>query len=171
MKPQDKVFLVIGSIAIIGAATAGGLALFVGGSDASGTTTPTTSQTSNSASTSTNNSSTGSTRSGTSSTSSSTNYKDGTYTATAYYMVPRGDSNSVKTTLTIAGGRITAVSTTNNTQDNESAMYISSFKQYVESEVVGQSLNGYYGSRIGGASLTTEGFNQTLDTIRNDAAA
>jgi len=161
MKPHDRLFVVVGTVAIMGAAVAGGLALFVGGSDVTSHAIPvSSSQTQSPGSSSTNGS-----------TSTTGSYKDGTYTATGYYMVPHGDTNSVKTTLKVSGGKITSVSTMNNTQDSESEMYISSFKQYVESEVVGQSLNGYYGSRIGGASLTTDGFNQTLDTIRRDAAA
>lgn len=170
MKPQDKIFVVIGSVAILGAAAAGGLALFAGGSDsAASTSTPTTSQTQSSGNSSTDSSS--STGTSSSSSSSSSSYKDGTYTATAYYMVPHGGSNSIETKLTVSGGKITSVSTTNSASENESEMYISSFKQYLSSDVVGQSLSGFYGSRIGGASLTTDGFNQTLDTIRSDAAA
>jgi hypothetical protein len=85
--------------------------------------------------------------------------------------VPHGGSNSVSATLTISGGKITAVTTNDNYTDNESAMYVDSFESNVSSATVGTSLADASFSRIGGASLTTEGFNRVLDTIRSQATA
>ena len=103
--------------------------------------------------------------------SSATSYKDGTYTASSSYNVPHGGQNSIKATITISGGKITAASATNSYTDRESAMYIDSFNSYVNSDATGQSLAGYSPSRIGGASLTTYAFSNAIDTIRAQAKA
>ena len=98
------------------------------------------------------------------------NCKDGTYTATATYYVPHG-SNTISATVTVSGGNITSVTANDNYTDGESAMYIDSFESSLSSKAVGMSLASASFSRIGGASLTTEGFNSVLDQIRTQATA
>lgn len=73
--------------------------------------------------------------------------------------------------MTVSGGKITAVTTDDSYSDHESAMYIDSFESSVSSTAVGTSLADASFSRIGGASLTTEGFNSVLDEIRTQATA
>ncbi|MBC7746874.1 hypothetical protein H7Y40_02750 [Pedobacter sp.] len=103
--------------------------------------------------------------------STATNYKDGTYTATTSYRVPHGSVNSIKVTLTVKAGVITAAKTVNDTSDRESAGYVDSFESNIESAIVGSSLNGASASRVGGASLTSVAFDDALQTIVNDAKA
>lgn len=166
MRTQDKLFVTIASIIVLAGAGYTGYTLFVtkdsdttktstttSTDSASATTTPTTSQQSSNSS------------------SASTSYKDGTYTETMSYSVPHGDTNSVTVKLTVANGVITAVSTTHDYQDHESAEYIDMFDQEIQSAVVGKNLSGFSVSRVGGASLTSSAFNDALDTIRNDADA
>lgn len=160
MDKKRKLFVVIGSIAIIATATIGGTALFTGGS-----TAPTVTASSNNTPASTSVSSTNTS----SSASSTSSYKDGTYTASTSYTVPGGANNSIDTTLTISGGKVTAVTARNGTYDRQSQNYVDWFEQQLDSEIVGQSVEGLSPNRIGGASLTTYAFDQTLDTIRNDA--
>ena len=56
-------------------------------------------------------------------------------------------------------------STKHNYSDRKSAMYIQSFNSEVQSEVVGQKLSNVSPTRIGGASLTSQGFYDVLANI------
>jgi len=164
MEPKQKVFVTIGTVAVIAAASIGGLALFKSPETSSALST-TSSQTSSSPSTSSTSPST------TSSSSSTGTYKDGNYTNTVSYNVPHGGSNSIAVTLVVSGGKITSVKTNNNYSDGQSSYYISSFESSVSSDASGQSISSYSPSQIGGASLTTYAFSNVLDNIRSQAAA
>ena len=171
METPQKIFVAIGTVAVVGLALVGGKVLF--GGDTAATQGPTKSSSSSvapstSATTQSTNQSTGSTNAAS---STASGYKDGQYTATQSYYVPHGVSNSVAVTLTIANGKISAVKTDDQYTDGESSMYVSGFESEVSSDASGQSLSSYSPSRIGGASLTTEAFAQALDTIRSQAAA
>ena len=172
MNTATKIAVTIGSIAVIATAGIGGLLLATSNEQtadgSSASTSSTQAPTSSSSSTSAN---TSSTSSSTGTVTSTSSYKDGTYTATANYSIPHGERNSISATITISGGTITAVTTNDNYTDGESAMYIDSFESSVSSATVGTSLANASFSRIGGASLTTEGFNSVLDTIRSQATA
>ncbi len=167
MNTATKIIVSIGSVAVIATAGISGL-LLATSNGTNSTTTPTSSSAPVSSGTS--NSSSSSTSSSTSSSSSTTSYKDGSYTASSSYYVPHG-TNTISATVTVSNGKITAVTTNDNYTDNESAMYIDSFESSVSSSAVGTSLADASFSRIGGASLTTEGFNNVLDEIRTQAAA
>ncbi len=97
-------------------------------------------------------------------------YKDGTYSASGNYSVPRGN-NSIQVSLTVKNGVVSSVKTSHNYNDRESGMYIDSFDSRIESAVVGKSLGDISLSRVGGASLTTYGFEDALSTIANQAKA
>jgi uncharacterized protein with FMN-binding domain len=167
MKPTQKLFTVIGSVAVVAAAGWTGYALFA--------TPNTSSNVATQAATSSNSSATDTTVSQNETTSTTTSsgatgsYKDGTYTASTSYMVPHGGQNSLSATITVAGGSITAVTVNDNYSDRESGMYVSDFESAISSSVKGQSLANVSVSRVGGASLTSEAFNSVLDTIRSDA--
>lgn len=163
MDAKRKVFVVLGAAAVIGTAAFGGGALFFSGSS-SGLAGQTSSQTTTSQPVA-------SSASSAQTQSVSSSYKDGTYTASSSYFVPHGGDNSVKTSLTIANGTVTNVSVNDNYSDGTSADFVDWFEQEVQSAVVGKSLADLSPSRIGGASLTTQAFDQTLDTIRSDAKA
>lgn len=166
METKQKIFVTIGTAAVVAAAIFGGATLY-GGS------TKTDAQTARYSSTSsvTSSNSSSSTTDTSSSATSTGSYKDGTYTKTISYYVPHGGSNSVKVTLTVSGGTITSVSADDTYTDRESGVYISSFESEVSNNAKGQSLASYSPSRIGGASLTTEAFAEAISGIRSDAAA
>ena len=172
MRPTDKIFLGIGTVAVVASATFVGITLFTKTDAPAETSSPST----NSSSTTTSSTSTSSTSTppDTSSTptqsssSTTTSYKDGTYTAAVSYRVPHG-SNSLSTTLTLKNGTIATVKTSSDYTDHESAQYISGFTNRLTAQVAGKLLQDFAASRIGGASLTTEAFLATLDTIKNDA--
>lgn len=178
METKQKIFVTIGTAAVVAAAIFGGATLFSGSSNtnagtASSSSTVAGSQSMTSTRGTTNSSSTDTTASSTSTstTSGSGSYKDGTYTKTVSYYVPHGGSNSIKVTLVVSGGNITSVTTNDSYTDGESGIYISSFESSVNSDASGQSLASYSPSRIGGASLTTEAFAEAISGIRTDAAA
>lgn len=167
MDTKNKVFVVIGSVALLASATMGGYSLFATADDTSASTVGTSSQVATTSTTAT--PSTAAATSTSTGTSSSSSYKDGTYSATVSYSVPHGATNSLKATVTIASGKITAVSTDDSYSDHESGMYIQDFESALESAVVGSDASSASFSHIGGASLTTDAFSNALDTILSQA--
>lgn len=164
---------VIGALAVAAIIGVGGFLLISGASARpSGSLTSSTSSSSTSTpSTSTQTTSTATTPATTTSTSTSTlAYKDGTYNATSNYYVP-GGQNSIAVTLTIANDTITAVKTSSSVDSYESQQYVDSFNSNINSAVVGTALSSAYQNRVGGASLTTSAFDDTLQTIMNNAKA
>jgi uncharacterized protein with FMN-binding domain len=162
---RNKIFAVIGTVAILATSGTVGALLFTQQDTTSTSGTTTTSQNTTLASTGT---SSGSSASASTSTSS---YKDGTYTASQSYRVPHGGQNTVKATVVIASGKITAVTTSNDYTDGESGMYIQDFESSVSGMMVGKSMGSMMSSRIGGASLTSSAFYNALDTIATQAQA
>ena len=107
----------------------------------------------------------------TTNTANSSSYKDGTYTASANYGVPHGFQNSIKVTLTVTNGKVTSAEASHDYNDRESGMYVDSFDSSLDSAVVGKAIASLSPSRIGGASLTTYGFDDALAIIANQAKA
>ncbi len=179
MDAKNKVFVVIGSIALIATTTVGGYTLFTNkdsvatntSSTVSNQSTPSSTVASTAAATSTAATSTSTTTDQTAATVNATGYKDGTYTAKSSYSVPEGGQNSISATITISDGKITSISASDSYSDRESSMYVSRFESSVSSDANGQSIADYSPSRIGGASLTTDGFSSVLDTVRSQAQA
>ena len=97
-------------------------------------------------------------------------YKDGTYTVTADYYTPE-DTDTIKVTLAVKDGVVSGVTSTTTTSSRESRQYDSMFLNAYKSYVVGKSLKDLNLNRVSGASLTTEGFNNALDMIRQQAQA
>lgn len=170
MDTRNKIFVVVGTVAILGTAGAVGALLFTQQDTTVDSTTATTSQNSSSNSSGTSSGSSSSS-SGNSTTITSVSYKDGTYTTTTSYEVPHGDTNSLKVTVTIASGKITAVTADDTYSDHDSAEYVNSFESNVNGVIVGQSIGSTSQSRIGGASLTSQAFYDALDTIASQAKA
>jgi uncharacterized protein with FMN-binding domain len=108
--------------------------------------------------------------SATTSTGTSSTFKDGTYTASADYSVPR-DTNTIKVSLTVKDDVITAVEAKYSYGDRESTRYINSFDSAISGAVVGKKLDAAQLSRLSGASETTQGFDDALTTIISQAKA
>lgn len=161
MGTKNKIFVVIGSIALVATAGLGGAYLFANedSNESAGSTTTSTAA-----------SSAGLATTPTSATTSS-GYKDGTYTASTNYSVPHGETNSISATVAIVDGKITSVTANNSSSDRESQMWISDFESSLSDAVVGHSLDTTSYSRIGGASLTTSAFDDVLDQIATQASA
>lgn len=97
-------------------------------------------------------------------------YKDGTYSASSNYYVPNS-SESITVTVTLANDVVTSSSLRNSQGDPESAQYQRAFTAAYKSKVVGKTIKSIHLSRVAGASDTTGGFNQALDSIMQQARA
>jgi uncharacterized protein with FMN-binding domain len=95
-------------------------------------------------------------------------YKNGSYNASIDYFVPKSD-NTITVQMTIDNGTVTAIKTTHNYTDRESDYYISSFDSLIEQEVKGKKLDELSIGRVGGASLTSNAFDDAIATIKNEA--
>lgn len=100
--------------------------------------------------------------------STSSGYKDGTYTATTDYYVPHG-YEEIKVSLTLKNGIITDSSIQNSEGDRESAQYQEAFASRYKSYVTGKNISGLNLSYVAGASDTTQGFNDAVSQIQNQA--
>ena len=105
-----------------------------------------------------------------SSPTTSSSYRDGTYTASSEYSVPRS-YESIGVTLTIKDSVVTNASITNSEGDRESARYQERFASVYRSYVVGKKVSDIHLSYVAGASETTDGFNDALDQIKQQSQA
>lgn len=97
-------------------------------------------------------------------------FKDGTYTVEdAYYVMP-GLSEPMHTTITLNDGIITDASVAFGTKDIHSEYHQRGFVAAYKAAVIGVSITDVPFSRIGGASLTTGGFNDALQKVMNRAS-
>ncbi len=103
-----------------------------------------------------------------SSTKKSSVYKNGTYSADGSYMTPEGQV-SINVTVTLANDIITDANVVSLSGGRTSVRYqdkfISGYKQYV----IGKNIADVQLSRVSGSSLTPEGFNNALATIKSQA--
>ncbi|CAN7161342.1 hypothetical protein LJR044_002595 [Microbacterium foliorum] len=97
-------------------------------------------------------------------------YTDGTYTADGSYQTPE-TVETISVTLTVAGGLVTDVEVTGDPQARESEQYQGEFIGGIADEVVGKSLDDIEVSRVAGSSLTSGGFNEAVESIKEQAAA
>ena len=95
-------------------------------------------------------------------------YKDGTYAATGTYLSP-GGRESVQLTVTIKDGVITDTALEAEGASLESREHQQLFADNYKELVVGKKINGLTLSRVAGSSLTSNGFNDALDDIRQEA--
>lgn len=102
--------------------------------------------------------------------STSGEYADGTYTADGSYQTPE-TVEEISVTLTIADGLVTEVEVTGDPQARESEQYQGQFIDGISDEVVGKSLDEIEVSRVAGSSLTSGGFNEAVESIKEQAAA
>lgn len=97
-------------------------------------------------------------------------YEDGTYTATGAYVSPAGPE-SIELVLTIEDDVVTNVSITNNATNDKSINFQGLFAAGISAQVVGKSLDEIGGySSVNGSSLTPDGFDAALSSIKAQAA-
>ncbi|OAN37915.1 FMN-binding protein [Microbacterium sp. H83] len=97
-------------------------------------------------------------------------YADGTYTADGSYQTPE-TVETITVTLTVADGVVSEVEVTGDPQARETEQYQGQFIDGISDEVVGKSLDDIEVSRVAGSSLTSGGFNEAVESIKEQAAA
>lgn len=162
---------IVGALAIAIVAGAGGYLFFTGRQAIDQANTITDATTSSQVTTTPATSTTPTTDTTTPAPTSTTTYKDGAYSVTKQYSVPGGARNTLAVTLTIANDIITAVTSSNVVQERESQQYVDSFRRSINSAVVGTNLTDAYVGRVGGASLTSNAFNNAIDSVISGAKA
>lgn len=116
------------------------------------------------------NTNTEATSTGGSSSNSGATFKDGTYAATGSYESP-GGNEKITVHVTLANGVITGTSATSGAQDPEAHEYQGMFIGGYKSQVVGKNIADVHLSRVSGSSLTSQGFNDAISQIENQAKA
>ncbi len=101
---------------------------------------------------------------------SGASYADGSYTASGAYATPES-VEEISVTVTLEGDVVTAVEVTGNPTQRESEQYQSQFIGGISDEVVGKDIDDLNVSRVAGSSLTSSGFNEAIEAIKEDALA
>ena len=95
-------------------------------------------------------------------------YADGSYSATGSYRTP-GGTESIDVTVTLSGDTISSVDVTGSGR-GDSARYQALFIDGISNIVVGKDIDEINVSRVSGSSLTSTGFNNAIETIKQEAA-
>ncbi|WP_353648796.1 hypothetical protein ABLG96_18550 [Nakamurella sp. A5-74] len=98
-----------------------------------------------------------------------TQFKDGTYSATAEYNSP-GGVQKVGVTLTLAGDVVTG-SSLELFATGIAKAYQNLFQQNYSAQVTGKKIDTVQLGAVGGSSLTSGGFNDALKAIEEQAHA
>lgn len=86
-------------------------------------------------------------------------YANGQYSGTRMYDLPSGDQSEVTINLVFENDTVSAASMTFATKNNTSRNWIRKFEAAYQSEVVEKNIDDVSLSRVAGASLTTDTFN------------
>jgi uncharacterized protein with FMN-binding domain len=97
-------------------------------------------------------------------------YKDGTYSATGHYDSP-GGTEGIKVSLTLVDDKVSATNVQSDANDPTAQSYQTIFISGYKSFVVGKKINTIQLSNVSGSSLTSQGFNDALKQIENQAQA
>lgn len=97
-------------------------------------------------------------------------YEDGVYSASGAYVSPAGPE-TIGVSITVEGDKVTAVNLSNEATNEASINFQKLFIEGISAEVIGKSLDEIGGySSINGASLTPDGFDSALVSIKAAAA-
>lgn len=102
--------------------------------------------------------------------SATSTYVDGTWTADGSYVSP-GGTESIEVTLTIADDVVTDVQVSAEAASSTSAQYQSRFADGIAAEVVGVALDDLDVDKVAGSSLTSQGFDEAVAQIQEQARA
>lgn len=111
-----------------------------------------------------------STSSATENLTSPSTLRDGRYSANASYATP-GGNESIGIALLIKDGTIDDVTLKQQPTGGETAEYQSKFASGYKQLVVGKKVSAVHLSRVAGSSLTSNGFNDALEQIQQNAAS
>lgn len=89
-----------------------------------------------------------------------------TFTGSGSYLTPARSKHELDVTLTVEKGIVTAANVVYDNGAGFSNGHQERFDNAYKAQVVGKPLGDISLSRVGGASLTTEGFNQAVAAIK-----
>ncbi len=89
-----------------------------------------------------------------------------TFTGSGSYLTPARTTHELEVALTVENGIVTAADVTYDRGAGFSNPNQERFDGAFEAQVIGKSLDSISLSRVGGASLTTEAFNQAVAAIQ-----
>lgn len=95
-------------------------------------------------------------------------YADGSYTADGDYVANSGPE-SVTVTLTLENDIVTAVSVEGHASDPQAQSFQSRFSSGIAEAVVGVDIDLLEVHRVAGSSLTSGGFNDAVQKIKEEA--
>ncbi len=98
-------------------------------------------------------------------------FVDGTYTTQTSYFTPRRTEHTMDVTFTLNDDIVTDVSILWDGSAEPKTPSHSGFDAAYKAEVVGRPLNEIFLSRVGGASLTSESFNEVIENVEIEASA
>jgi hypothetical protein len=96
-------------------------------------------------------------------------YTDGSYSARGSYTSP-GGNETLRVTLTVAHDIIQSIEVKSVHVDPTAAQYEAMFEAGISAVAVGKDLATLNVGAVGGSSLTCQGFNAAIATIRNEAS-
>lgn len=100
--------------------------------------------------------------------SSAADYKNGTYTATGSYNTPES-TETIKVTVTLNSGTVSDVSVQQEPNNPQSGEYQAQFRSGYKALVAGKDIDSVSLSRVSGSSLTSIGFNDAIEQIKDQA--
>jgi uncharacterized protein with FMN-binding domain len=100
--------------------------------------------------------------------SSGSTYKDGTYSADGNYVSPNG-TETVGVQLTLAGGKVADVNITQHPSNPNTRKFQGEFAGGIAAQIVGKNIDELNVSKVAGSSLTSGGFNQAVEKIKQEA--
>ena len=100
--------------------------------------------------------------------SSGSTYKDGTYSADGNYVSPNG-TETVGVELTLASDTVTGVNITQHPSNPNTRKFQGQFAGGIAAQIVGKNIDELNVSKVAGSSLTSGGFNQAVDKIKQEA--
>lgn len=101
--------------------------------------------------------------------STSGNYTDGEYTATGDYVSP-GGPETVTVTLTLEDNTVTELEVTGSGNTPNAKKFQGEFIDGIDEIAIGQNIDELNVSKVAGSSLTSGGFNDAIEQIREDAS-
>lgn len=96
-------------------------------------------------------------------------YEDGTYEAEGFYSTP-GGTDSIVLTVELENGVIVDTELEQRPTSGNAEEFQSRFASGYEELVVGRDIDEVRLSRVAGSSLTSNGFNDALEKIREEAS-
>ncbi len=93
-----------------------------------------------------------------------------TYKASEQYLTPKRTSHNIDVTLTLEDNIVKEVSVVYDNKAGYSNGYQEKFDAAYKTEVIGKSLAGISLAKVGGASLTSDAFNQAVAEIKDQAS-